>query len=285
MKRKDIRACILRMEGTNCEEETLQAFRALGVGAEHVHLKQLTGEVGSAESRDLLEYQILVIPGGFSAGDSIRAGAIFAARMKAKLRGALNDFVGMGYPVGGICNGFQVLVELGLLPALDRSEGEAFSTYPEAALAFNESGRFECRPVFLERTGGDHCPFLHRVPKGRPLLLPVAHAEGRLLFPPGREEEFLDRLDANGQVALRYVDPSGKENAPYPWNPNGSTSSIAGLCSPDGTVFGLMPHPERAFTPLQHPEWTRHGLKGKRAAAADGRPFFESVIGYVEKRF
>lgn len=270
MKTNEIKVCILRIEGTNCETETYQAFKKLGTAPELVHLKQLTGDVEESKGRDLSDYFCLIIPGGFSSGDYVRAGAILAARMKSSLRRELVKFVESGRPVGGICNGFQVLVELGLLPALDGT----MSDVPEAVLAVNDSARFECRPTLLKHEA--KCAFTGRIPLRKIVCMPSAHGEGKLVLP---EKRHLRKLIDNRQVVFRYVDDAGNY-AGYPWNPNGSTYNIAGLCSPSGTVFGMMPHPERVFYPWTHQDWTRVQRK-----EGDGRAFFESVVEYIRKKF
>ena len=173
MDTDDIRVAVLLIEGTNNEEEVYLAFKRLGADPEFVHLKQLIHE------KDLFDYQCLMIPGGFSAGDYIRAGAIFAARMKSALRKQLIEFAKNGYPVGGICNGFQVLVELGLLPAFD----SVMVDYPQAVLAINDSSRFECRPTLLKHESKGNCIFTKKISYQEVVLMPSAHAEGKFLFP------------------------------------------------------------------------------------------------------
>lgn len=249
-----IRVCILRIEGTNCEQETYDAFQELGAQPELLHLKELT-------SKDLLDYQCLMIPGGFSSGDYVRAGAIFAARMKSRLFSALKEYIKAEYPVGGICNGFQILVELGVLPR--------FSEHPEACLATNDSARFECRPTLLKLE--NHCAFTSRMEKGQIYEIPSAHAEGKFVSPS------TDELIENGQVIFRYCNPEG-EYAGYPWNPNGSPYNIAGITNEEGNVFGMMPHPERAFYQYQNQAWTRNTENG-----GHGRLFFESVLEYARR--
>jgi len=278
MRAEEVRVCVLRIEGTNCEDETFAAFKKVGARPEKVHLKQLTGDVSAHLKKDLEDFEILVFPGGFSAGDYVRAGAIFAARIRSRLAKELVRFVEEGKPVLGICNGFQILVELGLLPGLE----ETMSDTPLLALTTNLSGRFECLPTLLkhERRGG--CVFTHRIPAGGVVMFPSAHAEGRLMLPPGREGEYLDRLRDNDQIVFRYVDPH-EEYAGYPWNPNGSTDNIAGLCNPEGNVFGLMPHPERVMHRFQHPDWTRGDEDP--GCAGDGEAVFRSVMDYVTNKF
>ena len=275
MKASQVKVCVLRIEGTNCEEESYQAFRRLGAKPEKVHLKQLTGQdVSSEERRSLSDFHILVLPGGFSAGDYVRAGAIFAARIKSRLSKDLVDFVKSGKPVLGICNGFQILVETGLLPAMSG----VMSEVPEAVLGTNDSGRFECRPTLLKRVDRGNCVFTRKIPPEKISLIPSAHAEGKLMFPLERSKQILKQLYENDQVVFKYVDPEGRL-AGYPWCPNGATENIAGICNREGNVFGLMPHPERVFFRFTHPDWTR-----SPDGAGDGRAVFESVIEYVSKK-
>lgn len=276
MNTQDIRIAILRIEGTNCEDEAALAFSRLGAKPEIIHLKQLLGvDVGAKEKRKLSDYQCLLIPGGFSAGDYVRSGAIWAARMKGALRNDLIKFVEAGYPVGGICNGFQVLVELGLLPALDATMPEA----PTAALRLNDSAHFECRHIYLKQEK-TKCAWTTKIPEGKVLEMPVAHGEGNFTLPKATREKDLARMVENGQIVFRYSGAGGNTGAGYPWNPNGSLADIAGICNPQGNVFGLMPHPERVFDKWNHSIW------GKQASdVGDGRAVFESVLDYIKRRF
>jgi len=278
LKTKDIRIAILRIEGTNCEQESLDSFKRLGANPEFVHLKQLLDiDCNKDEKRDVFDYQCIMIPGGFSAGDYIRAGAIFAARIKSKLQNKLKGFVEQGYPVLGVCNGFQVLTELGLLPGIDKT----VNPVPEACLNINDSNRFECRPTLLKHENNGKCVFTSKIPKGDIRLIPCAHAEGKLLFPLDKQDKYLDKLLENDQVVFRYVDPDGGY-AGYPWNPNGSIYNIAGICNNMGNVFGMMPHPERSFYRYQHPDWTTSGLDDD---FGDGKAVFESVLDYICRKF
>ncbi|KAA0005660.1 MAG: phosphoribosylformylglycinamidine synthase subunit PurQ [Thermoplasmata archaeon] len=273
-----MRVGVLRIEGTNCEQESYDAFKRLGANPEFVHLKQLLHiDCDKDEKRDVFDYQCLMIPGGFSAGDYIRAGAIFAARIKSKLGKDLEEFVKQEYPILGVCNGFQVLTELGLLPGLD----VVMKSIPDACLSINDSNRFECRPTLLKHENNGKCVFTRRIPKGDIRLIPSAHAEGKLLFPLDEQELYLKKLDENDQIVFRYVNPDG-EYAGYPWNPNGSIFNIAGVCNYIGNVFGMMPHPERVFYRFQHPDWTRSEFSNN---VGDGRAVFESVLDYVCKKF
>lgn len=267
MDLSDIRVAILRIEGTNCEEETANAFRSFGLQTELVHLKQFYSDmIRFEEQRSIFDYHCIVFPGGFSAGDYVRAGAIFSARVKSILRRDLEEFIKMGYPILGICNGFQILAELGALPGFD--EDKPIADTPEMALAINDSGKFECRMTFLKKES-EKCIFVRRVEK-EILKIPVAHAEGKVVFPKDKEYEFLERLIENKQIVFRYVDEKGNY-ASYPWNPNGSFYNIAGICNVTSTVFGLMPHPERVFLDHRTGEW------------GDGYYIFRSVVDYLEK--
>jgi len=273
----DVRVGVLLIEGTNCEDESVAYFRYLGARAEKVHLKQLTGDAPREMARHLDDYDILMIPGGFAAGDYVRAGAIFAARMKRKLAKDIVDFVEAGKPVLGVCNGFQVLVELGLLPAMAGTMTEV----PEAVLAMNDSSHYECRPSLLKQENRGGCAFVHKVPRGRILRVISAHAEGKVMFPRGAEKKVLKELRENDQIVFRYVDDRGRY-AGYPWCPSGATDNIAALCNRDGNVFGIQPHPERCFFRYLHPDWTR---TGDPEGLGDGSAIFESALSYVAGRF
>jgi len=275
LKREDIKAGVLRIEGTNCEEESHLAFKRLGAQAEKVHLKQLIKQdVEKKEERDVEDYDILMIPGGFSAGDYVRAGAIFGARVKSRLGEELKTFVEKGKPLLGVCNGFQVLVEIGLLPAKD----ELMSEVPRAALETNDSNKFECRPTLLKVEDDTNCIFTREYEKQETVLYPSAHKEGKFVLD---EDITIGELERNDQVVFRYTTPDGSEPE-YPWNPNGSIDDIAGICNPDGNVLGLMPHPERVFNQHMKPDWTRDGISGKKG---DGRALFESALKYIEENF
>ena len=265
-------AAILSIEGTNCDRELAIALRALGARPEVVLLKQFSDAAEPTDRRRLHDYGALFLPGGFSAGDYVRAGAILAARVRAAIGTDLEEFVRSGRLVAGICNGFQVATELGLLPG--RPNGRLGTA--EAALIGNDSGRFECRPTFVAWTGGRFPP-LEGVPTGTRYQFPSAHGEGKLVLAGGRDR--LRELEANGQLLFRWVAPDGSP-ATYPWNPNGSEGDAAGLTNPEGNVFGLMPHPERSFFRAQAPDWSR---SGSSAGFGDGHAFLERVVRYAER--
>lgn len=222
------RALVLRAPGTNCDRETAHAFERAGGIARRLHVRALAERPAAAD-----DYQILCIPGGFSYGDDIASGRILALELRTKLGDMLGRFRDRGGLILGICNGFQVLLQTGLL--LAATEGGR-----QATLAHNTSGRFIDRWVRLENRGGP-CVFLAGLDS---FELPIAHAEGR--FAVRSAADFV-ALDAAGQLPLRYVGG----------NPNGSEADVAGACDPSGRVFGLMPHPERFIEATQHPAW--HG--------------------------
>jgi phosphoribosylformylglycinamidine (FGAM) synthase-like amidotransferase family enzyme len=208
------------------------------------------------------------VPGGFSFGDHIASGRVFANRLRYKLGDTLLRLREKKTPIIGICNGFQVLVKLGLLPGT-----EPASFTQTCTLTYNDSGRFENRWCYLKTDANVSSVWLKGVSQ---IYLPVRHGEGK--FIPG-SPELLKELEANGQTCLRYCNADGSEPAGFPANPNGSTGHIAGLCSKDGLVFGLMPHPEAHVLPTQHPQWQRDGQK----AEGDGLQIFRNAIEYVKQ--
>ena len=272
MRVSDVRICIIRVGGTNCDRETKRSIEDLGAKADVWHLSMLV------KKKALHEYDGLIIPGGFSFGDYVRAGAILAKSLTVKLGAELERFIDEGKPILGICNGFQVLVESGLLPGFD-----GISRYPEAALATNVPIGYRCRWVYLRHENSGKCIFTSEIPRGKVLRIPIAHAEGRFIFPKDRERRLLDRLVENDQLVLRYCSEDGSPaDGRYPDNPNGSLYDIAGICDSSGTIFGLMPHPERAFYGWQLPDWTR---MEKPPEFADGKMIFSSMIEYIARRF
>ena len=271
MKKEDIKILIMRAPGTNCDLETSRAFKELGTQPEVLHTQRVFKE------KNLEDYDILVFPGGFSYGDYVRSGAIWATECEYRIGDELVRFVDEGKPVIGICNGFQQLVELGFLPGW-----EGKSKYPEAALADSING-YQNRWIRIKLMGRGNCKIMKGIDPGYILRCPVAHGEGRFLLPPDKKEEQLNQLKDKDMLVWQYVDEDGTPaDETFPDNPNGSYSDIAGICNPEGTVLGLMPHPERAFYGYLMPEWTKKGLPEKYG---DGYPFFDSIVKYVEKKF
>ncbi len=207
---------------------------------------------------------MLVLPGGFSYGDDLGAGRLWATDLRWLFQDGLAQFIGDGKPVLGICNGFQALVKSGWLPG-PPAEGI------QATLTRNASNHFECRWVWLEPDPASACVFTQEL--GELVYCPVAHGEGR--FVP-RDDQVLTRLHDGRRIALRYVSSDGGP-AGYPFNPNGSVDDIAGICNQRGNVLGLMPHPEDHINPSQHPRWTR------QQGGQSGLALFEKGIQYASQ--
>ena len=256
---------ILRAPGTNCDLETAHAFEMAGATVSRVHVQRLIEQPTWSD-----KYQILCLPGGFSYGDDIAAGRILATQLQTSLGDMLQQFIEDDRLILGICNGFQVLMRLGIF----------FQTTPSqtpATLTWNDCGQFTDRWVHL-RIASDLCPFLTDIEQ---LYLPIAHAEGRIVF---RSDDAAQALAEAGQLALRYTDSSvdtdfGEVVLPFPINPNGSASNVAGLCDETGRVFGLMPHPERHLFATHHPSWTRREVQPE---FGDGLKIFQNAVNYFQ---
>ncbi|MEM9420015.1 MAG: phosphoribosylformylglycinamidine synthase subunit PurQ [Planctomycetota bacterium] len=244
---------ILRTAGTNCDGELANAFELAGAPATVVHLNDLIDHPQRLEEFDLIGFA-----GGFSYGDDIAAGRIFANRLKHRLYEPLLAAIDRGVPMFGTCNGFQILAKLGLLP-------DPHAGVQEVTLADNASGRYIDRWTPMQVVAESKCIWTKGLEDHD---LPMAHAEGRFTAP----DDVLDRIEANGQVALRYKD-----------NPNGSARDIAGICDPTGLVFGLMPHPERFQHPTNHPQWTRMG-EDFLTQTPIGLQYFHNAVAYVKDK-
>ena len=260
------RALVVRTAGTNCDMEMVRAFALAGAVPELVHLDALIAEPHRVEAFDLLGF-----PGGFSYGDDIASGRIFAMKVRERLYPHLRAAAQAGCPMIGACNGFQVMVQAGLLPGPGAGEPwpEAAPT-PTLALTDNAKARFVDDWIGIEPVEGSRCIWtapwadMAKHPAApEVLVLPVAHGEGRLVAQhPGR----LAALASGGQVALRYRD-----------NFNGSEDSIAGVCDATGRIFGLMPHPERYLDWNRHPHWTRLPASVRRGEAP-GLAMFRAAV-------
>ncbi len=283
------RILVLRAPGTNCDEETAYAFDRAGGVSERVHVNRLIENPTLGD-----RYQILCIPGGFSYGDDIAAGRILASRLNRHLSDLVHKFCSGDRLVLGICNGFQVLMRLGILTqgvAEDTPDSE--SPITPATLTWNDHGRFEDRWVHLRTDTAvqpNPCVFLRGIER---MYLPMAHAEGKFLT---ASPEILRRLSQSGRLALRYCLPStGDANEAtqtheqvqdaaydepmlsFPHNPNGAQANVAGLCDASGRMFGLMPHPERHLDATHHPFWTR---RREQPTEGDGMKVFRNAIEY-----
>jgi phosphoribosylformylglycinamidine synthase len=237
---------ILRTAGTNCDHETKFACEKVGMVGKLVHINQLI-----EEKKRLLKYDVLIIPGGFTYGDDLGAGNLLANEIRYKLKKEIEEFIRRKKLVLGICNGFQVLVKLGILPF-------GVVTEQKITLAPNTSGMFQCEWVTL-KVNPTNCIFTQEIEE---LELPIAHREGRVIG----EEKILKELMNKKQIPLQYKG----------YNPNGSFLSIAGICDPTGRVFGLMPHPERFISFLQHPLWGNN----KKKLFPAGLKIFQNIMSY-----
>lgn len=270
MKREDIKVLIMRAPGTNCDLETYRAFTDLKTKVDLVHTQKIFRE------KNLMDYDVLVFPGGFSYGDYVRSGAIWAKECEYRIGKELVAFIDEGRPVLGICNGFQQLVELGFLPGWNGK-----SKYPEAALG-NSTHGYQNRWIRMKYLGRGNCGMMRRLKKGYVLACPVAHGEGRFILPPDNKKELLRQMEDLDMIVWRYVKKDGSfAELDWPENPNGALYDIAGICNPEGTILGLMPHPERAYYGYLMPEWTK---QEKPMVYGDGYPFFLSIIEYVEQK-
>ena len=263
------KVCVLKTDGTNCHIETQYSFNLAGAEAEVVHLASLKEKEDPATGRklSLSDYQILALPGGFSYGDYLGSGRVFASDLRHFLGDELSEFVAQGKPVIGICNGFQVLVKYGLLPALN-------GIRQTTTLTDNASQRFRCDWVTLVRPSREsRCIWTRGIDK---IDLPVAHGEGRFVAPVDLCEKLFD----GGLVAFQYANKNGAPTMEYPYNPNGSIYAIAAICNPQGTVFGLMPHPERYVSPQRHPNAPLQKILGTLPAKGPGLKIFENAVEY-----
>ncbi len=274
---KKVKTIILRTAGTNCDIETAYAFQAAGAEADLVHINEII------KKKTVLDrYHILAIPGGFTYGDDVASGKILANELKFNLESKLSGFVNRGKLIIGICNGFQVLVKMGLLPSIKGKNKYDI----EATLSLNDSGKFNARWVHLSKrkkekvksgkreTNDDICVWTKGL--SEVIYLPIAHAEGKFI---PKDSKVLDALRKKGQVVFRYSDQNGCLKG-YPHNPNGSVDDIAGICDPTGRILGMMPHPERHISYLQHPNWRRNPEDKK--AMGTGLGIFKNGVKFVK---
>ncbi len=266
-----VRSLILTGFGINCEVETGAGFRHAGAQTDIVHINEIFS--GRINIRD---YDILTFPGGFSIGNDIGSGKVMANKIKfKKMPGGktfleeLIEFKKEKY-ILGICNGFQILVQLGILPGLT---GEA---QPEAALIHNDSNRFEDRWVRVKINSSNASPFLKGMER---LELPVRHAEGKLVF---KDEKTLKQVEETNQIAMQYVDKTGSPTMEYPANPNGSVLSIAALTDRSGHVLGMMPHPEAFLDFYNHYNWPGWKAEHKKLhRTSTGQVIFDNIVSHI----
>lgn len=270
-RKKRPRSLVLAGNGINCELETAFANRLVGFEADIVHISSLM-----EGSKNIHNYDFLNFPGGFLDGDDLGAGKAQAVkwryqRIKDSERRFVDElfkFVDDGKIIIGICNGFQLLAKTGLLPALKGDYGRQ-----SVSLTFNDSGRFEDRWVTLRVNGFSSCIFTRDIDR---IYLPVRHGEGKLVI---RDEDGGGAADLEkaGHIVMQYCTEDGRITNEFPYNPNGSIMSIAGLCDPSGRILGLMPHPEAFVHFTQHPRWTREKLP----VEGDGLKIFKNAYDYL----
>lgn len=264
-------ACILTGYGINCDNETQFAFEAAGADARIIHVNDII------ENRKMLDnFQIFAFPGGFSYGDDTGSGKALANRIINNLSDEFQSFLERDTLVLGICNGFQVMANLGIVPALEKTIGKA-----EVALMHNKTARYICRWVDLEVEPKTPSIFLRGVKK---LHIPVAHGEGNFYAP----DETLQKIEERKLVSLRYARPEGgRANGEYPFNPNGSIHDIAAICDPTGRRMGMMPHPERNIFFTHRDDWTylkeKYLREGKHLPEeGEGLIIFKNAVKYYQ---
>ena len=251
---------ILSGYGINCEDETLHAFTKLDFKGKIVHINDLI-----KSPKQLQNYQVLAIPGGFSFGDDTGSGNAMAKKIKNNLFDYILNFLQKDKLVLGICNGCQILVNLGVVPGLTKKD-------PQVALIENNSDIYQCRWVNL-KINNNHSPWLKNIDY---LHLPIAHQEGKFIIPT----DVVNEIKKNNLISMQYANDNGKlANIKFPHNPNGSELDIAGLISKDGKVLAMMPHPERAFYYYHQPNWQE---LNKNIEHADGYKIFRNARNYFK---
>lgn len=258
------KALVLTGYGLNCDRETAYAFELAGAEAHRIHINQLLMGEKIGQLARLEDYQILAFIGGFSWGDDHGAGVLLATKLLYNIGEQILGFIEAGNLVIGICNGFQALVNLGLLPGLD---GDYRSR--RVALIGNDCGSFRDQWVNLTVEEDSVCVFTQGL---KNLELPIRHGEGKFYA----EKPVIGRLLEENQVVLRYAGSEGNPaGGSFPENPNGSLEDIAGICDSSGRVFGLMPHPEAYNHWTNHPNWTRF----KESYRRGGEPYPQEGYG------
>lgn len=255
-----VKAIVLTGFGINCDNETQNALQMAGAQADRIHLNDIIEKTSLVD-----EYHIFAIPGGFSFGDDVASGRILANRLRYRLGDVFKKFIADKKLIIGICNGFQVMVKMGILPLFD---GEFVQ---ETTLVNNDSARFENRWIRIKTEPNSKCVWTRGI---KDIELPIRHGEGKFI---ARDNDVLRRLYENGQIVFRYVRPDGNYAAgEFPYNPNGAVDDIAGICDPSGRVFGLMPHPEANVYRTNHPRWTRETITEPGA----GLQVFKNAVAY-----
>lgn len=269
-----VRALVITGSGINCEEEMAAAYRLVGARADIVHMSALfQGKV------QIHDYHILNLPGGFSFGDDLGSAKVLSNKFKYKKMASgkyfieeLVRFLQEKKYVIGVCNGFQALVKMGLLP----NSGGNFDQ--EATLTYNDSGKFEDRWVKLQVNPQSPTPCLKQM---NYFDVPVRHGEGKLLF---ADTDTRQRVAEHHLNCLMYVDEEGKPTDRYPFNPNGSELNCAGLCDPSGQILGLMPHPEAFLSFYNHPNWAKmKRLSTRQPEEGQGLQIFRNIVASIRQ--
>lgn len=273
---KIVKALILTGYGLNCDYETDFSLKVAGAHTERIHINELIATPKRGVRVSLDDYHILVFGGGFSWADDHGAGVIMAAKLRYNIGEEIDGFIGKGKLILGICNGFQALVNFGLLPGID---GDYRSR--RVAITYNDSGNFIDTWIKLKVKDDTACVFTRGIST---LELPVRHGEGKFFA----EKEVIDELFENHQVTMQYVDTQGNlAQGRWPLNPNGSLCDIAGICDSTGRIFGLMPHPEAYNHYTNHPDWTRKREELARIRKkiekeeGEGIPIFRNAVKYI----
>ena len=269
-RRRRVQVLILTGLGLNCEAETEAAFRLVGAAPRRVHLLDMLDRVGAPR---LGEFHVVAFVGGFAFGDHLGAGFVFANKIRWRLYDQLLEFIERGGLALGICNGFQTMVRLGLLPGLDGD----YRT-PRATLGPNDRLGYRDAWVRLVFDTDSPCVWTRGL---HGMDLPSRHGEGKFL---AESVELLELLEAGHQVAARYVGPDERPTEAWPHNPNGSPRGVAGVCDPSGRLFGLMPHPDAYLYPFQHPAWFRRRREGAPPAEGQGLAIFRNGVDAVASR-
>ena len=267
LRRKQVRVLILTGLGLNCEAETEAGFRLAGASPEQIHLLDILQD---GKGPRLADFHLLAFIGGFAFGDHLGAGFVFANKIRWKLYEQLLEFIEKGGLALGVCNGFQTMVRLGLLPGLDGD----YRT-PRATLAPNDRLGYRDAWVRLAFDAESPCVWTRGL---ETMEMPTRHGEGKFLT---ESPELLERIEANSQVAARYVGPDGLPTTDWPDNPNGSPGGVAGVCDPSGRLFGLMPHPDAYLYPFHHPRWRRQRRSGTLPVEGGGMKIFRNGVDAV----
>lgn len=270
-----VKALIITGFGINCEEEMAAAYKLAGAEAEIVHLNDIFSEKKSIHNFDIMNF-----PGGFSFGDDLGSGKVLSNKMKFKKLNSgklffddIQDFLTEGKFIFGVCNGFQFLVKMGLLPNVNGNSEQ------EVTLTKNDSAKFEDRWIYVKVNENSKSPFLKGI---ETLFLPVRHGEGKLII---KNEKIKKSIIGKNLNCLTYCDENGNETDKYPQNPNGSELNCAALTDETGQIFGMMPHPEAFLSLYNHPNWTQMKRKNPHISEdGEGLKIFKNIVEFIHRK-